>query len=268
MSSLFDQYKVRLVFQRGLLATNPCDPNIMDTHILDKQRKLIMEKGGVNAAINKYLDQIQISAQKGEAEVGKIVDRLEDMLGYKLSEEERRDAITGKLASLRQTFQEMDTKGTTVFFWDRETDRPAIGDHMILGFLKASAEAIGRTLDTKKGEVLHSISYTQSLINQHVRVATQFIPLDRDIVRNSDGTPKYLQRSLRAMTAQGPRVSLAKSEQVAAGASCAFTLRVMKNSAITEDILRRFFEYGELSGLGQWRNAGNGQFTFELASLQ
>jgi hypothetical protein len=261
---MFDKYQVKLTFARSVLATNPCDPNVMDVHIQDKQRKLILEKGGINTQINKYLDEIQISKEKGAEETSRLIDRLETLIGYTLSPEERQDAIAGTLTSLKETFEEMDVKGTTIFFWDKKADRPCLGSHMIKGYLKAAAEAIGRTLPTKHGTVLHSISYTQSLINQHVSCVEEFITFDRDIVRKEDGTTDYLQRSLRAMTAKGPRISLAKSEQVAAGAKLEFTLRVMQNSPITKEILCKLFDYGELSGIGQWRNSGRGAFSYEL----
>jgi len=261
---MFNKFKVTLKFTRTLLATNPCDPNVMDTHILDRQRKLITEKSKLNKEINKYLEQIQISAEKGDQELEHLLDRLEELMGYELTEQQRADAVAGKLLSLKETLQELDIKGTTVFFWDKKLDKPCIGDHMIYGYLKAASEAIGRTLPQKRGEVLHSISYTQSLINQHVRCEEQFITLDKDIARKPDGSPLYLQRSLRAMTAQGPRVSLARSEVVEAPASATFTLKVLKGSAIDEAVLCKLFDYGELSGIGQWRNAGHGQFRYDL----
>jgi len=43
--------------------------NILDTHIIQRQRKLILEKGGLSKEINKYLDQIQISVEKGDEEI-------------------------------------------------------------------------------------------------------------------------------------------------------------------------------------------------------
>jgi hypothetical protein len=70
------------------------------------------------------------------------------------------------------------------------------------------------------------------------------------------------------MTAQGPRVSLARSEQVDAGTTFSFTLKVMQNSPLTETVIRTLFDYGEISGFGQWRNAGNGTFSYELNKLE
>lgn len=265
---MFDKYEVELTLTRDMLGTNPLDANIHDVHILNKQRELILEKSKINTTVNKYLGQLEISKEKGEAEVQKIVDRLEETIGRKFTDEERQDAIAGKLTDLKETLSEMDSKGTTVFFWDKETDYPCIGDHMIYGFLKAASEAIGRTLPRKNGVMLQSMSYTQSIINQHVRCEEQFIPFDRDLKRDEQGKPFYLQRSLRGMTPQGPRISLAKSEVVEAGARLRFGLKVMKDSPLTYDILRKLFSYGEMVGLGQWRNAGNGMFVSELMKVQ
>jgi len=266
---MFDKYEVKLVLTRDQLATNPCDPNVMDTHILDRQRKLILDNKGVNKEINKYLDQLPIAIEKGEAEVDKLIDRLEELTGYEFSPSERKMAIKGELESLKETFKELDVKGTTVFFWDKEKNLPAIGDHMIYGFLKAATEAICRTVKgAKRGTVLQSCSYTQSIINQHLKCENQFITFDTDVKRDEGGTSAFLQRSLRAMTAQGPRISLAKSEVVPAGARLQFTLKVMKGSPLTEEHLNNMFSYGELVGLGQWRNAGFGQFSYEMMRVE
>lgn len=260
---MFDTYEVSLTFIREILGTNPCDPAVHDQHIIQKQRKLIAEKGSYNADINKYLSALQITEERGEAEVENILNKLEDLIGRKFTAEERTAAIKGELTGLKETLAEQELRGVTVFFRDEE-GMPCIGDHMIKGFLKASAEAIARTLPRKNGTVLNSASYTESLINQHVTVSDEFVSFDQDIVKNEDGTPNFKQRSLRAMTAQGPRVSLAKSERVASGAKIKFDLMVLQNSGITEEVLRKLFSYGELSGIGQWRNARYGAFKFEL----
>lgn len=264
---MVNKYGIEITLTRDMLGTNPCDPNILDTHIINRQRKLILEKSKVNTTINKYLDQIQISAERGEEETNRLLDSIEKITGYTFTEEERGLAISGRLETLKETFKEFDRAGTTIFLWDNDTDRPCIGDHMIYGFLKSAAEAIGRTLPKKQGTVFHSVSYTQSLINQHVRCDKQFIPFDRDVKKDKNGNPWFKQRSLRAMTAQGPRISLAKSEVVEAGAKLKFELKVMKGSPIEEGHIKKMLEYGEISGLGQWRNSGWGQFTFEMMQL-
>lgn len=259
-----DIYEVELTLLRDMLGTNPCNPQVLDVHILDRQRKLIAEKSQINSQVNKYLAQIPISNEKAEKEKELLFAKLEHLMGIELSAEDKEKVLKGELESLLETFKELDLKGTTVFLMNPQTKMPCIGDHMIYGFLKAAAEAIGRTLPSRKAEVLHSISYTQSLINQHIRIREQFISFNRDIRKNEDGSIHYAQRSLRAMTAQGPRVTLAKSEVVPAGAKLKFHLNVMANSKITKDTLKTLFSYGEFTGLGQWRNAGNGMFSYEL----
>ena len=256
---MFDLYKYKLEFLRPVLGTNPLDPYVLDTHIIDKQRKLILEKSKVNKEINKYLDQLQITDERKEEEINAIFAKLEELSGVSITSEEKIEALAGNLESLRETFKSFDFKGTTVFYWDKKTEMPCLSDHMIYGFLKASAEAICRTKTTKKGTVLQSASYTQSLINQHVRCEERFIIFSKGVKMTKDHID-YLQRSLRAMTPKGPRVSLVKSEQIEEGATISFTLKVMEGSPLKKDHLDKMFSYGELSGIGQWRNAGYGQF--------
>lgn len=265
--SFFDYYKVKLTFIRSVLATNPSDPNILDTHIIQRQRKLILEHGTLKKEINKYLDQIQISVERGDEEIDNLISRLEDITGYVLSDDERKLAIAGKLESLKETFKELDIKGTTVFFWDKEKNLPAIGDHMILGFLKAAAEAIGRAVKQKNGVMIASKVFTQSCINQYVRCEERFLAFDKDIKREEDNTSHFFTRSLRVMTPKGPRVSLAKSEMVEEGASIDFVLKVMNGSPVLQEHLETLFAYGELSGIGQWRNSGWGQFSYQLSKI-
>jgi hypothetical protein len=267
---MFKRYQVQLTLLRDQLGTNPCDPSIMDTHIINRQRKLILEKSGVNSQINKYLDALPISAEKGQAELDALFAKIEQLTGMELTPSERADAIAGKLESLRETFKSLELTGTTVFFWNQEKNLPMIGDHMIYGFLKAASEAIVRATpkgEQKAGTVLKSASYTQSLINQHVRCESQFVTFDKDIKRNEDGSEFTLQRSLRAMTAQGPRISIAKSEVVPAGAKLEFVLKVLDGSQINLKVLQTLFAYGECVGLGQWRNAGYGMFSAEVVEL-
>lgn len=261
---MFDNYKVKLTFQRPVLATNPCDPHVVDTHIINRQRELILDKSQLNKEVNKYLDAIPISKERGKQEIEAIFAKLEQLTGLTLSDEDKQQAMKGELKLLKETFKELDLTGMTVFFWDDEKNLPCIGDHMIYGYMKAASEAISRTLKKKNGTIMHSCAFTQSIINQHVRCAERFITFDEDIKREESGKPYYLQRSLRAMTARGPRISLAKSEVVEEGASLEFTLKILKNSPMEKKHIEQIFSYGELSGIGQWRNAGYGQFKAEV----
>lgn len=262
-----DEYKVVITLTENMLGTNPIDPNIFDTHILNKQRELILEKSKINKEVNKYLDQLPLAKNSTDKEITALMDKLEELFGIELDAKKRAQLLAEGLDALKETLAEHELKGVTLFFWNKDKKLPMIGSHMIYGFLKAASEAIGRTMDRKNATALQSTSYTQSLINQHVKIEGKFITFDRDIQRSKSGDAYFYQRPLRAMTAQGPRVSLAKSEVVPSGAKLEFTLKVMSGSAITEDVLDTLFNYGEWVGLGQWRSAGNGQFSFTMKKV-
>ena len=64
-------------------------------------------------------------------------------------------------------------------------------------------------------------------------------------------------------TMQGPRVILAYSERIHAGAEIEFTLKIYllkRDDALDIDLIRSLFEYGNDMGIGQYRNGGFGQF--------
>lgn len=243
------KFKIKLTLQRSMLGTNPSDPDIHETHIIEKEKKLIKERSKLEKQVNKYLDAKIISDEKKSSELEKLKNRIGEINDLIGNDERQRD-----------------DKGVTVFFRN-DDGKICISDHMIYGFLKHAAEAIGRTLPQKKGVILHSIGYTQSIINQHISIIEEFIPCSSDIVRDEFGKPKYFIRSLRAMTPQGPRVSIAKSEYIKEGAYFEFTIGILSDSPLEESHLRDMFDYGEIVGLGQWRNAKHGTFTYDMVEL-
>lgn len=259
-----DTYNVTITLKKDMLATNPLDPNILDKHIIQKQRQMIMEKSQVNSQVNKYLDALDISEERSEVEKECLIAKLEELSGQPVSPEDRALIAAGKLEELKERFVDVEMKGTTVFYTHPDEKMPCIGSHMILGFLKAAGEAIARTKPRKNATMLQSASYTSSIINQHCGVEQELIVFDQDIMRDEKGNPEYNERPLRAKTAQGERISLTRSEVVPAGAKLTFELCVMENSPLTEAVLRELFDYGALKGLGQWRNTGYGKFTYEL----
>ena len=83
----------------------------------------------------------------------------------------------------------------------------------------------------------------------------------RKIPFENYGEIGLLQRPLRAQTAQGERISLACSEEIPAGATVTFDILMLSDEH--EAAVREWLDYGELRGIGQWRNASHGQFTWE-----
>lgn len=265
-----EKYNVKIALMKEMLGTNPNGLDVMDKHIIDRQRKLIAENSSVNKAINKYLDAKTISEERGQIELKSLRIRVEELLGRELSTEEFETLKDGDLKAfkdLKETMGELEEKGITCFFRNPEGQKEGerapicIGNHMILGFMKAAAESICRTKATKKGTVLQSAGYTQSIINQHVNIFPEFLNSSKDIKRHEDGSINYLQRSLRAMTAQGKRISLAKSEVLPGDSTFDFTIETLSNSPLKEEHIKEILSYGQLKGLGQWRNAGYGRFT-------
>ena len=148
----------------------------------------------------------------------------------------------------------------TGFYRDEQTGNLILKGYQIKGFFKAAAQAI-------KDQI--KLSACTSRIDNYLFIQESNIPLMRDgkPIENPDG---YLERPLRASTAQGPRVALAKSEMVKAGWELEFTIKIVEHNgtkqskAIDEEMVKEMLAYGELKGLLQWRNGGYGSFTYEV----
>jgi hypothetical protein len=75
----------------------------------------------------------------------------------------------------------------------------------------------------------------------------------------------YCTRSLRADTQQGPRISLACSEQLPRGTTCEFTV---KYPDFFEEVIIKILDNGQDKGLSQWRNSGKGRFVWSEIETQ
>lgn len=152
-----------------------------------------------------------------------------------------------------------DEKGVTGFFKDKNDGHPFLKGYQIKGFLKEA----GNVLKDQLG-----LAAAKSKIDNFVFIMERNIPFTRDgkVIEGPDG---FLERPLRGETAQGPRVFLAKSEYIEAGWECEFTVKILENKktaksiAITPEAILEMFDYGELKGLLQWRNAMYGAFTYD-----
>jgi len=59
-------------------------------------------------------------------------------------------------------------------------------------------------------------------------------------------------------------VAIARSEEIPAGSYIEFTIQIMDKGL--RDKIPLWLSYGQFNGLGQWRNAGHGKFTWECVS--
>lgn len=162
------------------------------------------------------------------------------------------DPTTGELpADELETLPVAIEKGTTAFH-RLDSIGPIYYDYMIKGFLKEAGSIFNG---------LRNVKNLRSKIQSFVFVTPRRIEL------HPTGEMTFCERPLRGMTAQGPRVSLARSEELPAGTWFECYLEVY-NGPISEPLLRDLLSYGEKCGLGQWRNGGHGSFTFELEKVE
>ena len=80
-----------------------------------------------------------------------------------------------------------------------------------------------------------------------------------DIVQAHTGE---FEQPVHVMTARGPRSAL-KRIQYVTDVFLNFTLKVLVNKEVTEDILQSVFEYGEIHGYGGERGMGEGRYRVE-----
>jgi hypothetical protein len=141
-------------------------------------------------------------------------------------------------------------KSMTVFPRDKD-GRPIMWDYQIKGFMKDSCGMLRKVTGTKSSGMK---SYKKS-IDGLIFVNEREIPI------NFEGSVGSCQRPLRAQTAQGERISLANSETVPAGSTLEFTIKCLVDADM--NAVKEWLDYGELRGLGQWRNSGKGKFKWE-----
>ena len=176
------------------------------------------------------------------------------------------DVFTDYIASKRpegvddaeaQALPELDdviTMETTVF--PRTGDgRLFLYDYQILGFFKDACGAL-RRCDPKEFASPGLKAY-KKIIDGCIFIKDRQNPL----VLPEGGETGICERPLRAQTAQGERIALARSETVPAGTTLEFTV-ILLNSTFA-GVVQEWLNYGMFRGIGQWRNSGKGRFTWE-----
>lgn len=126
-----------------------------------------------------------------------------------------------------------------------------IYEYMVKGFLKHAGNVLKDALKVKA---------LRSKIDDFVFISPRKIALGKDA---PDGV---IERPLRAMTMQGQRVSLVRSDYVEAGLTIEFTITLLQHKELSWELIEQLLSHGEYMGLGQFRNGGYGRFTFERMS--
>lgn len=130
----------------------------------------------------------------------------------------------------------------TPFFWD----------YQIRGHFKECCGMLRKMKDTKSAKIK---AYKKE-IDGLILVTPRKIPI------HLNGSIGNCQRSLRAETAQGPRIALANSETVPEGSWIEFTVQCLHDEDI--DLVREWLDYGIFHGIGQWRNSGKGEYIYDV----
>jgi hypothetical protein len=135
--------------------------------------------------------------------------------------------------------------------------RPFLFDYQLKGFFKDAAGMLNRSVERED-----RLSAHKKLIDGLVFVAPRRIPLHLP----PGQTLGVLERPLRAQTAQGERVALARSDTAPAGTTLSCEVMVLGKD-VSKKVLESWLDYGRFRGLGQWRSASWGRFdhTIEVA---
>jgi hypothetical protein len=149
-------------------------------------------------------------------------------------------------------------KVTTVFHHDA-SGNPILLNYQVKGFFKNAAHVLNGKAG--KGDESDGVKNLRSKVVNNLFVSPRIIPL------SFNGKTSFLSRPLMAKTMQGERVALTRSEQVENG-SIEFDVEIVEGSDLNETVLRDLLDYGERVGIGRWRTADYGSFTYELKCVE
>ena len=169
------------------------------------------------------------------------------------------DYIGGKAPNGAAAEEEFDSvlemeKGTTGFHRN-SAGQPMLYDYVLKGFFKDACGMLRRDSDTGSSK----LAAFKKVIDGLVFVSPRRIPI------TLSGDITFNERPLRAQTAQGERVALARSESAPEGSTIEFTVEIL--GGVKASLLKEWFDYGKRRGLGQWRNASYGRFTYQIERL-
>jgi hypothetical protein len=135
-----------------------------------------------------------------------------------------------------------------------EDDGPFIYNYMIKGHFKAQCSALRK-----------SSKSASSKLSAHLKVINQLVFIfPRKIYLNLNGGELgVLERPLRAATAKGERITVTRSDTCPAGSSIEFDVKLFDGGATKKQVFE-WLDHGQFYGLGQWRNAGYGSYSYEV----
>lgn len=150
--------------------------------------------------------------------------------------------------------QEVDAEKSLTVFARDETGL-FFYDYHIKGFIKEAGNTLKEAVKT---------TALRSKIDNYLFVFPRRIYICRENGVPIQKEDEFLERPLRAQTALGPRIALAKSERINLPITCQFTVEILENKKdVSWETVQKLLDYGRYKGLGQWRNGGWGRFEWE-----
>ncbi len=189
--------------------------------------------------------------------VPKSASIYKDHVQNQAIEQARKNGIELTSEQLQQevdsvTAMEIEEKGWTGFH--EVEGQQILYDYVIKGFLKEACSILRRISKSRSSKLAAYRKVVDGMVFIAPRQINILLPEGEDL--------GILERPLRAQTAQGERVALARSDTCPVGTLIEFEVRVL--GVVSKVLLEDWFGYGQFKGLGQWRNGGYGRFTYEL----
>ena len=172
----------------------------------------------------------------------------------------RPDGVAEDEAAALLLNEEEALQNATTLFARNSAGQPILWDYQIKGFFK---DACGMSRRVEGSASSKEKAY-KKVIDGLIFVSPRHFP----IILPSGMSLGLCERPLRARTAQGERIALARSETCPVGSTIEFTVMAMIATATAERLLKEWFDYGSLRGLGQWRNGGKGTFSYKISLVE
>ena len=201
------------------------------------------------------MEKMHVCLTLTEGALGTLPSNENIYLDYIATKAPDEQAVQEEVAGLPS-----DEKGVTVFARTDE-GQPMLWDYQMRGFFKEACSMLSRAAGKDENGKKKAVNKSSAMKAFKKNIDGLIFVKPRQIPIETPSPIGYCQRSLRAETMQGPRTTLAMSEEISKGAKLKFT--VLCPNADMMATVREWLDYGYLHGLGQWRNSGKGTFTWE-----
>lgn len=171
----------------------------------------------------------------------------------KKSEEE----VAQEVKEAYEALDAIEQRGWTTFM--RDKDGFFVYDYWVKGFMKSSLGVLMETKDVDK------VTAYKNTIDRYVfvwprKLRFQYDPSILIVANNGEKRLPVYERPLRAMTPQGPRTALTRSDYFPPGTKMDFTVELLPTSKLNVEMLETIFSYGRKFGMSQWASGGWGRF--------